>query len=197
MDPNTFQNILSTTEQIIKEKGCQQTTLQDIMERTGLSKGAIYHYVKSKDELFGKILLNYMEETNHHFHEAAQQQQVPNIQGPIEAIMASYTKKDASNEILIYLLSQQHNIKIKKVLDELYENSVSLSVSWIRYGQQHGVIPADIDAESLASMLITYSYGLRVRQLIDKQPERQEPLFQEMLRLMITALKSQDNLRTN
>ncbi|WP_175471903.1 helix-turn-helix domain-containing protein [Paenibacillus naphthalenovorans] len=45
MDQNTFQFILSTTEQLIKEKGCQQTTLQDIMERTGLSKGAIYHYV--------------------------------------------------------------------------------------------------------------------------------------------------------
>ncbi|ALS22500.1 MULTISPECIES: TetR/AcrR family transcriptional regulator [Paenibacillus] len=69
MDQNTFQFILSTTEQLIKEKGCQQTTLQDIMERTGLSKGAIYHYVKSKDELFGKILLGYMEELNHSFHE--------------------------------------------------------------------------------------------------------------------------------
>lgn len=52
----SFQLLLTATEELILEKGCQQTTLQDIMKRSGLSKGAIYHYVKSKDELLGLLL---------------------------------------------------------------------------------------------------------------------------------------------
>ena len=52
----TFQHILAITEELILEKGCRHTTLKSIIERTGLSKGAIYHYVDSKDELFRLIL---------------------------------------------------------------------------------------------------------------------------------------------
>jgi AcrR family transcriptional regulator len=100
-------------EEIIREKGCQHTTLQGIMERTGLSKGAIYHYVKSKDELFGKILLQYMAENNRSFMDAVQHTRNHEIYGSVEAIMTTNTKKDISNKILIYLLSQQHNGKIR------------------------------------------------------------------------------------
>ena len=61
-DNPSFQNILLTTEELILEKGCRNTTLKDIIERTGLSKGAIYHYVASKDELFGLILKTKIEQ---------------------------------------------------------------------------------------------------------------------------------------
>lgn len=192
MNSPTFQTIMSAAEEIIREKGCQHTTLQAIMERTGLSKGAIYHYVKSKDELFGKILLQYMEETNRSFMDAVQHTQNYEIYGPVEAIMTTNTKKDISNKILIYLLSQQHNGKIRSILDELHRNSAAFSVSWIKYGQENGAIPADLDTEAAASMFVTFSYGLRVRQLIDPEPERHDTAPQEVMKLIIEALKPRD-----
>ena len=36
---------------ILAEKGFDATTMQDIMARSGLSKGAIYHHFKSKEEI--------------------------------------------------------------------------------------------------------------------------------------------------
>lgn len=53
---SSFQHILSVTEEIILEKECRNTTLKDIIGKSGLSKRAIYHYVNSKDELFSVIL---------------------------------------------------------------------------------------------------------------------------------------------
>jgi AcrR family transcriptional regulator len=44
----SFQLLLTSTEQLIQEKGCKNTTLKDIIEQTGLSKGAIYHYVTAR-----------------------------------------------------------------------------------------------------------------------------------------------------
>lgn len=56
----TLKHVLETTEQLAAEIGCQNTTLQEIIKRSGMSKGAIYHYVQSKDELFGLILEEHM-----------------------------------------------------------------------------------------------------------------------------------------
>ncbi|UUZ86481.1 TetR/AcrR family transcriptional regulator [Paenibacillus sp. P26] len=44
--------------------------MQDIADEAGLTKGAIYHYVKSKDELFAMILEAGMEQTNRRFFES-------------------------------------------------------------------------------------------------------------------------------
>lgn len=67
---SSFQLILDTAEQIIQEKGCRQTTMQDIIDRSGLSKGAIYHYVSGKDELFGLILKAKMDQMNDSFKQS-------------------------------------------------------------------------------------------------------------------------------
>ena len=56
----TLKAVLETTERLAAEIGCQNTTLQEIIKRSGMSKGAIYHYVQSKDELFGLILEEHM-----------------------------------------------------------------------------------------------------------------------------------------
>jgi AcrR family transcriptional regulator len=192
MDQNTFQLILSAAEQLVNEKGCQKTTLNDIMERTGLSKGAIYHYVKSKDELFGKILQGYVEQTNERFLEAVKQSKEKNVQQPVQAILASLSERNVSNPIIIYLLSQQHNPKISDMLSELHQSSLSLSKAWIKVGQDHGAIPADVDADAFASMFVTLSYGLRVNQMVDKDQEQQASLQQMFFKFMISALQKKD-----
>ncbi|WP_027092074.1 TetR/AcrR family transcriptional regulator [Cohnella thermotolerans] len=57
----TLQLLLDTARQLIREKGCMKTTFSDIMERSGLSKGAIFHYVKGKDDLLGMLLRSGIE----------------------------------------------------------------------------------------------------------------------------------------
>ncbi len=48
----TVRKILDTAERLFIEKGYDQTSLQDILTATGLSKGAIYHHFLSKEEIF-------------------------------------------------------------------------------------------------------------------------------------------------
>ena len=48
----TVQKILDTAERLFVEKGYDRTSLQNIIEATGLSKGAIYHHFTSKEDIF-------------------------------------------------------------------------------------------------------------------------------------------------
>ena len=49
----TIEKILDVSEKLFVEKGYEATTIQDIVDRLdGLTKGAIYHHFKSKEEIF-------------------------------------------------------------------------------------------------------------------------------------------------
>ena len=47
----TIERILDTASRLFFQKGYDKTTLQDIIDATGLSKGAIYHHFASKEAI--------------------------------------------------------------------------------------------------------------------------------------------------
>ena len=51
----TVKLILDSAEKLFIEKGYEKTSLQDIINATNLSKGAIYHHFSSKEEIFLRI----------------------------------------------------------------------------------------------------------------------------------------------
>ena len=51
----TVEKILDAAAALFAEKGYQSTTLQDIIDATGLSKGAVYHHFRSKEEIAQRV----------------------------------------------------------------------------------------------------------------------------------------------
>ncbi|NGQ95925.1 TetR/AcrR family transcriptional regulator [Brevibacillus sp. SYP-B805] len=185
----TFQAMIAATEELVREKGCRRTTLQDIMDRTGLSKGAIYHYVKSKDELYGLILKTKMEEANRRFFQAAEaggKALLPPLQTISDGLVRILDKKDVSNQIFVYLLSQQELPAIKQMLQDLYAQAVEMAVNWIRTGQREGVISAGLDARRAAELFVLITYGFRMRSMIEPaSTDFGLDAFQELMQQML------------
>ena len=55
----TIIDILKHSEELFHEKGYEKTTIQNIADKCGLSKGAMYHHFKSKEEVLERICLNH------------------------------------------------------------------------------------------------------------------------------------------
>ena len=52
----TEERILDTAQHLFLEKGYENTTIQDIVnELGGLTKGAVYHHFKSKEEIMDAV----------------------------------------------------------------------------------------------------------------------------------------------
>lgn len=51
----TVEKILQASQQLFAQKGYAHTTLQDVIDATGLSKGAVYHHFRSKEEIAAKV----------------------------------------------------------------------------------------------------------------------------------------------
>lgn len=58
----TVRLIMDTAQRLFMEQGYDGTSMQNIMDETGLSKGAIYHHFSSKEEIFETICRRIGEE---------------------------------------------------------------------------------------------------------------------------------------
>jgi AcrR family transcriptional regulator len=53
---NTREHILDVTFKLFLQKSFKEVTLKEIVEKTGLSKGAFYHYFTSKEQIFLELV---------------------------------------------------------------------------------------------------------------------------------------------
>ena len=58
----TVQKILDVSRRLFREKGYDHTTIQDIVDALGMSKGAVYHHFKSKEEIMDRLTDAYYDE---------------------------------------------------------------------------------------------------------------------------------------
>nr|WP_228551472.1 TetR/AcrR family transcriptional regulator [Paenibacillus sp. B01] len=162
----TTQKLLHSTKELLQEKSCHAITMQDIMKRSELSKGAIFHYVKSKDEIFAWVLQERLEETNKHFMNEVELSG-KTFDRPMQilsnSLLAFEDKHDVTNTVLMYLLGREEEPAVADVLQNFYTRAVDLSKQWISIGQQHGVIQESVDSDKMAEMFVLISLGLRVR----------------------------------
>ena len=52
---NTKGRIISAAWKLFYEQGYEDTTIDEIIERSGTSKGSFYHYFEGKDALLGSL----------------------------------------------------------------------------------------------------------------------------------------------
>ena len=52
----TKEHILNVCTHLFLQKGFKEVTMKEIVEKTGMSKGAIYHYFNSKEQLFLEVI---------------------------------------------------------------------------------------------------------------------------------------------
>lgn len=57
---DTRQFIIDTSLQLFLEKTFKEVTLREIVEKTGLSKGAFYHYFSKKEDILSEALNQYV-----------------------------------------------------------------------------------------------------------------------------------------
>jgi AcrR family transcriptional regulator len=187
MEQTSLPFILETTQQIIAQKGCRATTLQDIIVKTGLSKGAIYHYVKSKDELFALVMKENVKKINTAFETSVKNAVSGDLTHPTQTIVQTFFDNESNNQIFIYLLSQRENETIISFLETIHRASLEMAKQWIKVGQEHHAIPQSLPYEKMANLLITLFYGLRVQRTILSKEEC-DRLSNEIMELVIHIL---------
>ncbi|MUL40351.1 TetR/AcrR family transcriptional regulator [Streptomonospora sp. PA3] len=140
--------LLSAATRLFAEQGFERTSVQELVSAAGVTKGAMYHYFASKDDLlyaiYQRVLAMQMERLNG----------FAGAEGPVRerlrqaAIDVVHTTVDNLDDTRIFfrslhMLSADRQIAVRKERRQYHERFRAM----VEEGQRQGVFRADVPAD--------------------------------------------------
>lgn len=139
----TIERILDVAKQLFLEKGYDNTTIQDIVDNLGgLTKGAVYHHFKSKEDIICALSDKLFSDSNP-FIEVKQRKDLNGLQ-KMQEVMRLNQLNTQGTDISIQILPL---LKNPRIFAELIENNRSdLSPQWLELIEE-GIADGSIQTE--------------------------------------------------
>lgn len=134
----TVKRIIKSAEKLFLEKGYEDTTIQDIVDDLGdLSKGAIYHHFKSKEEIIDAVSTELYADVN--FDDYVKDQ--PNGLAKLQKLAMLCVGDTKQRDLLASAPSLMKNPRmLVKGLDEIKNESAPMIMPYIEEGIRDGSI---------------------------------------------------------
>lgn len=160
--------ILQATAKCFAEKGFYQTSVDDIVREANISKGALYTYYSSKDELFHLLI-----EDNIHTMFATLEKEFSKMETCKEKLhyFFQYEQYIGDRDIQLateYWLYSRYNETARAYSMKRYNMMVNYIGDIIRFGQDQGEFSEDISAYRLSAIIWAFLDGIKLRWLVLK-----------------------------
>jgi AcrR family transcriptional regulator len=156
---DTRKSIIEASKRLFARRGYHGTSVAQIAEATGLTKGALYWYFRGKEDLFLTVLDCIRDDW-----QKTIMSRVEDAQGVTEKLEQLF---DATSEMVaasenpysmhLFLISAGAQPEMREFEDAIksaYAGYVKTLADTIRQGQESGEIKRDVDAESAAVGII-------------------------------------------
>ncbi|MEG0776714.1 MAG: TetR/AcrR family transcriptional regulator [Raoultibacter sp.] len=152
----TVELILEEALKLFIEKGYEGTSIQDIINHLGgLSKGAIYHHFKSKEDIFEAVCRKIGEENSVYYDKMRDDRTKNGYEKLKEMIRSAYTNP---NNDAVIAMQDKISTDPKFLMNQIHESYELVAPRYIepiiREGMADGSIKTDYPKE-LAGVLIT------------------------------------------
>lgn len=134
----TLEAILQIASKLFAEQGFEKTSMQHIIDELGMSKGAIYHHFKSKEEILSVVMERQFNKTTQYMEQLIAQ----TAAGTLDE---QYNAKERLVFILDHLLASEDVHAMNEVFSTQIKNP-----QFVVTGIQRGV---GVDAPVIASII--------------------------------------------
>lgn len=101
----TLEKIIITAARLFMEKGYEQTSIQDILDATELSKGGLYHHFRSKDEILEAVMQKRVQYVGSIFHDIIRDTKADNAREKLKSILAQISTDTKTHTLDMALTS--------------------------------------------------------------------------------------------
>ena len=152
--------ILDAANKVFAEKGYHEATMDDIAKRLGVSKGAIYLYFPSKEDLFEAMVKTAPQAFKEILYSSFGDEADP-VQSATQ-FFDKMLKLSASNPGLSFeILSEaSRNPTLKRILKQNHAEYEEVLTSFLAEGQKRRFVGDNLDIRPLANSLIALWNGL-------------------------------------
>ncbi len=175
-------------QEAFAEKGYDQTTMEDIGNRLGVSKGALYLYFKSKEELFETIC-----ETRQHTLRQMLRASLKKgnlIESSLyffDAITAQHSEYPI--DLTFELIAEAaRNERLKTILREDYDQRLEMLTRFLQEQRLNGLLRDDVDVYFLSENLSALFNGLIIALILGKDQEEVKRTWVNAIRGVLMAV---------
>lgn len=146
--------IMNTAAQFFLSQGYEETSINMIVEYLGIAKGTFYHYFKSKEEILGAILEEYLERFAQQIRLLASDKNV-NPSKKLEFVLKSVLKSDDEPKHLTAHVEDNKSAKLHQMMeDKFYEKFKPIFLSILKQGIEEGIFRCSYPEELTEVLLI-------------------------------------------
>ncbi|WP_411029602.1 TetR/AcrR family transcriptional regulator [Spongiimicrobium sp. 3-5] len=181
--------VLRQATNVFWEKSYNGTSMQDLVDATGLNRSSIYNSFGSKLELYRTTLDHYQKSNNKYFQNAMVRANNPleAIQFIFEAFLPEMLGEDKDKGCFVMNckseMGNQHP-DIRKWLLATQERSLSLFQDLVENGQEQGIINKNQNSKSYAYYLFNSFQGFRMTGILVKDRKVLQQLIDNSLSVL-------------
>jgi AcrR family transcriptional regulator len=173
----TKEHILQTSLHLFMQKGYKEVTMKDIVDNTGLSKGAFYHYFDSKEKVFEEVIKRFFGNTLsedlavfagkslEYFYNALLSRIKTSRKHFEQLPVVKENRK--SNMNYYYLIFDAMRIipKFKEQHKSSQENELKIWIDVVRSARENGEISSEMTDEQIAKLFIYIGDGINISKI--------------------------------
>ncbi|MDX1597736.1 TetR/AcrR family transcriptional regulator [uncultured Marinobacter sp.] len=165
--------ILKAARECFREKGYDNSTIRDIVRRTGLAAGTFYNYFSSKQDIFAALLTDFLDQLNANLSHYRQTSETTR-----DYIHSAYLAlfRATAEDPLVYQLAHRNGHAIRDLFGSDLLGLAMLSLEDdIHHAVERGLLP-DVDQHYLGAALsgVAYEMSLRVAERAHEAPDKRQ-----------------------
>ena len=186
---DTRSDIIRIGTELISRQGYNATGIEMVLKEAGVPKGSFYHYFKSKEE-FGlavmDVFADYYSQRMTALLQDAALSPLTRIRTLLQGSLERFSRNQCSKGCLIGNLGQEmadQNERFRARLDEIFDDWRKLFAGCLAEAQTAKELDSRLDAEALASFILSGWEGAILRAKVMKSPQ---PL-QDFIEILFTV----------
>ena len=182
--------ILEAALKIFIKKGYDKTTMDDIVVLSGLSKGALYHYYKSKKDLFLDLIDHWEVYTFKNFYKKSSKD---NSASDIIRLFGQNILKTLKDKKIAYLAEVEflslsnHDLDIKHRTQLLYDKLLNLFEKVVTKGIRQGEFK-ELEIRTTAMFIIAIFQGINWFAIFEENSVSAENYIENSIDLIINSI---------
>ena len=181
------ERILNGAAQVFAEKGFSRATMDDIAKKIGVSKGALYLYFKSKEQLFEELCRTLSRDLEENLNSAFSG---PDVEKGAEAYFEKEMRLTAAHVTLwLQTLAETGSNKVvQKMQKETDARVRDALVNFVGELKKRGVVRRELDSVSVARVFSAFHDGVLVSMVLEADESTAKRTWKEGLRLLLTGM---------
>src|SRR6476661_1458562 len=187
------ERILQSAVTIFSKNGFDKSRMEDISLEAGISKGTLYLYFKSKDELFFAICENNIKKLKEQLDFLLAQKKEDLIYN-VEKFYDNFHKaiKDDEQKVYMELISEcSRNPKIRNVMYSHRIKVFDIVSKYLNLQIDKGLLKKDLDVEAISSGLVSIYDGLTLSKIMGIDNEFNKKSWTETTKAIFVSISNQ------